>query len=177
MTTTDRYKTEDNSAPGERRIAGHLMCMAKDCPLRASVNLGGGWLCSAHAFVSASRWPKITETLHTQEARDARWAIASLRFAIARRDASIPQKMRALQNSMMALGATVDDVKLRPMTDWRGEEFQEPPEHFANRMDFCMTRLIAPEDEPKPKAQLDFVRVEKTVRLDALAATVEEDMI
>lgn len=169
------YEKQSGEMPnnGERRINGHLMCSANNCPLQASINLGGGWFCSAHAFADSNDWPKITEKLRTQKARDARWAIAFLRSAIACRDhASIPRKMRGLQNSMMALGATVDDVKLRPMTDCHGEEFQEPPEHFVNRMDFCMTRLVAPvESAGKAQQGSDKDRVQQNKDLLHKAAS------
>ena len=176
MTTTDRYKTEDNSAPGERRIAGHLMCMAHDCPLRASINLGGGWLCSCHAYVSADRWPSITSKLRSKAASDARLAIAALRKIIDQHQTNdIPVFMRQAQNALLSLGATVEELKRRTQTDIHGEEFPEPPEAFANRLDRCLTRLIAPEDEPKKAAQ-QTARAEKTVKLDALAAMLEGEM-
>lgn len=43
-------------------------CAAHDCPCRASVNAGGGWTCSAHAYVPADRWPSVTRGL-----RDNSW--------------------------------------------------------------------------------------------------------
>ncbi len=37
-----------------------LMCKAKGCPHRWSVNAGSGKLCSAHAWSDPQDWPRIT---------------------------------------------------------------------------------------------------------------------
>ena len=173
MTTTDRYKTEDNSAPGERRVGGHLMCMAYNCPCVASINMGGGWLCSYHADRSADRWPAITSRLLSEDAREARFSVARLRRAIHDRQVNdYPVLMRRVQNAIMAAGGTMEDVKLRQLTDWEGNQFPEPAEHFANRMAFCLVQLLSPE-EPKKKSAP--VRRGETSSIDALAAIVEAE--
>jgi len=38
-------------------------CAAHDCPCRASVNIDGGWTCSAHGAVPADKWPSVTRGL------------------------------------------------------------------------------------------------------------------
>ena len=159
--------------PSERRVNGRLMCMAYDCPCVATVNMGGGWLCSYHADRSADRWPAITDRLLSDEAREARFSVARLRRAIhERKTADYPILMRRIQNAIMAAGGTMEDVKLRQLTDWEGNQFPEPAEHFANRMAFCLVQLLSPE-EPKKKSAP--VRRGETNSIDALAAIVEAE--
>ena len=169
------YEKQSGEMPnnGERRINGHLMCMAKDCPLRASVNLGGGWLCSCHAFVSADRWPSITSKLRSKAASDARLAIAALRKIIDQNQTNdIPVFMRQAQNALLSLGAIVEELKRRTLTDIHGEEFPEPPEAFANRLDRCLTRLIAPvESAGKAQQGSDKDRVQQNKDLLHKAAS------
>lgn len=43
--------------------AMHLMCGARGCPNRWSVDAGNGRLCSAHAWKPAKEWPSITDSL------------------------------------------------------------------------------------------------------------------
>jgi hypothetical protein len=38
-------------------------CKANGCPLRGSVNFGGGWLCSYHSQGESHDWPRVTEAL------------------------------------------------------------------------------------------------------------------
>ena len=175
MTTpADRYTDENNSSPGERRISGHLMCMADGCPLRGTASLGGGWLCSFHMNAPASRWPSITRKLLTSDCRAARHAIASLRLAIAQgRTEDLPVLMARTQRLVMQAGATSEDVRLRTLTDIGGNEFQEPAEHFANRMDFCLVRIIAPNDEPRPKPRSEGRRLEQTVSVGEIASALD----
>lgn len=51
----------------DQRVAGDvdeqqaLMCAAKGCPHRWSVDAGSGKLCSHHAWAPAHRWPQITQ--------------------------------------------------------------------------------------------------------------------
>jgi hypothetical protein len=42
---------------------GDLMCAARGCPNRWSVDAGKGRLCSAHAWKPAKDWPSITENM------------------------------------------------------------------------------------------------------------------
>ena len=166
---------EESTASGDRRINGILMCMAQDCPLRASISLGGGWLCACHAFAPASRWTSITTRLRSREATATRRKIADLRRAIKLHQTNdIPALMRRVQETVMAAGATSEDVKLHDLTDHPGTAFREPPEHFVNRMDFCLSRIIAPEEGTRPAAQP--VRDPEPKKLDALAEMVEGGM-
>jgi hypothetical protein len=48
-------------------------CKANGCPLRGSINMGGGWMCSYHSNAEAHQWPRVTEAL--LEADDIRLAI------------------------------------------------------------------------------------------------------
>jgi hypothetical protein len=38
-------------------------CKANGCPMRGSVNFGGGWLCSYHSQGESHDWPRVTEAL------------------------------------------------------------------------------------------------------------------
>lgn len=40
-------------------------CVAHGCPLRGTVDLGGGgrFTCSAHSWVDAEKWPQVTQSL------------------------------------------------------------------------------------------------------------------
>lgn len=171
-----RYSDQtEETASGERRVNGILMCIAQDCPLRASISLGGGWLCACHAFAPASRWTAITKRLRSREATAARRKIADLRRAIKLHQTNdIPALMRRVQETVMAAGATSEDVRLHDMTDHTGATFREPPEAFVNRMDFCLSRIIAPEEGPIPAAQ--SVRDPEPKKIDALASIVEEGL-
>lgn len=42
-------------------------CEAYDCPCRASVNLGSGWVCSAHSGVPVDRWAELTRGLQNNK--------------------------------------------------------------------------------------------------------------
>lgn len=44
-------------------------CVAYGCPLRGSVDLGGGgrFTCSAHAWVDAEKWPQVTTELREHD--------------------------------------------------------------------------------------------------------------
>ena len=42
---------------------GELMCAARGCPNRWSVDAGNGRLCSRHAWKPAVEWPGITEDI------------------------------------------------------------------------------------------------------------------
>jgi hypothetical protein len=52
----------DKEEPVDAGI-GHLMCVARGCPNRWSVDAGNGRLCSRHAWKSAVEWPSITEDI------------------------------------------------------------------------------------------------------------------
>ena len=53
---------------------GPQMCMANNCPCRASLSIEGGkWLCTSHAFAPADKWPQISEGLRSHD-----WLIAFL---------------------------------------------------------------------------------------------------
>ena len=43
-----------------------LMCKAHGCPNRWSVDLGGGGLCSRHAWVDASKWGQVTQEMASE---------------------------------------------------------------------------------------------------------------
>lgn len=166
--------SENQSAPGERRVGGHLMCMAHDCPLRASINQGGGWLCSYHAFADSSRWGTITGKLLSSPVREARHALVSLRLAISERRAQdIPVLMSRTQRMLMNIGATSEDVRLRPQTDIHGEEFPEQPEHFANRMQSVLISVVVPEDQPRPKPRSEGRRLDQTVSIGEISSALD----
>ena len=169
----DRYDTEETTS-GDRRVNGHLMCMAHDCPLRASINQGGGWLCSYHAFADSSRWGTITGKLLSSPVRDARHALASLRLAISEgRAQDIPVLMSRTQRMLMNIGATSEDVRLRPQIDIHGEEFQEHPEHFANRMQSVLISVVVPEDKPRTKPRSEVRRLEQTVSIGEISSALD----
>lgn len=43
-----------------------LMCKAHGCPNRWSVDLGGGGLCSRHAWVDPSKWGQMTREMTSE---------------------------------------------------------------------------------------------------------------
>lgn len=43
-----------------------LMCKAHGCPNRWSVDLGGGGMCSRHAWVDPSKWGQITREMASE---------------------------------------------------------------------------------------------------------------
>lgn len=51
----------DKTEPQEDRSS--LMCKAHGCPNRWSVDLGGGGLCSRHAWVEPSKWGEVTREI------------------------------------------------------------------------------------------------------------------
>jgi hypothetical protein len=48
---------------------GELMCAARGCPNRWSVDAGNGRLCSRHAWKPAKDWPSITEDIKAAPAQ------------------------------------------------------------------------------------------------------------
>lgn len=47
-------------------------CHASGCPCRGTISMEGGhFLCSAHAFIPADQWPRVTQKLREHE-----WLIA-----------------------------------------------------------------------------------------------------
>jgi len=47
---------------------GELMCAARGCPNRWTVDAGNGRLCSRHAWKPAVEWPSITEDIKSAPA-------------------------------------------------------------------------------------------------------------
>ena len=48
-------------------------CKANGCPMRGTLNLGGGWVCVYHSQCEPHDWPRVTEALI--QADDIRLAI------------------------------------------------------------------------------------------------------
>lgn len=64
-----KKRTQEAAQPVETIRQG---CYASNCPCRGSISQEGGhFLCSAHAFIPADRWPGVTEKLRNHD-----WLIA-----------------------------------------------------------------------------------------------------
>ena len=48
-------------------------CKANGCPMRATLNMGNGWVCVYHSQCETHDWPRVSEAL--READDIRLAI------------------------------------------------------------------------------------------------------
>lgn len=59
-----RKKFEESNAPQEGDRS--LMCKAHGCPNRWSVDLGGGGMCSRHAWVDPSKWGQVTREMASE---------------------------------------------------------------------------------------------------------------
>jgi len=54
-----KFDKEESKEDGYRE----LMCIARGCPNRWSVDAGNGKLCSAHAWVDSSKWGQVTRDM------------------------------------------------------------------------------------------------------------------
>lgn len=59
------YPKFDNNGQQEDSRSS-LMCKAHGCPNRWSVDLGGGGLCSRHAWVDPSKWGQVTREMSSE---------------------------------------------------------------------------------------------------------------
>jgi hypothetical protein len=57
------FKKADVLAEDSADSFKSLMCKAHGCPNRWSVDLGGGGLCSRHAWVDPSKWGEVTREM------------------------------------------------------------------------------------------------------------------
>ena len=83
-----------------------LMCAAERCPCRWTVDAGNGRMCSAHAWVDASQWPRITERLLDADLERAHRGTPPVRPVVLTREQRIAAvaKLKNLNNPSAGRG-------------------------------------------------------------------------
>lgn len=60
------FKKAETLAEDSSNAYQALMCKAHGCPNRWSVDLGGGGMCSRHAWVDPSKWGQVTREMASE---------------------------------------------------------------------------------------------------------------
>ena len=64
------FKKADVLAEDSADSFKSLMCKAHGCPNRWSVDLGGGGMCSRHAWVDPSKWGQVTREMVSEAEKE-----------------------------------------------------------------------------------------------------------